>query len=184
MDCTSTSSARPLPFRNKSSRTSYNYTHTHIHGLLVSKDLVSLIYQERERKQRKMAAPILTLIAASLLVGCTNSAMGWKETYGVINVAGKVMCQDCTKGYNDWINGDRPIKGTLLPLYIPLVASVMFLQVNPSNLTCIIARFLLYAHNYDIHLRSHSKISNFDELMLVALQGVKYALHALMIEAE
>jgi hypothetical protein len=91
----------------------------YIYGLLVSKDLVSLIYQERERKQRKMAAPILTLIAASLLMGCTNSAMAWKETYGVINVAGKVMCQDCTKGYNDWINGDRPIKGTPLPLYSP-----------------------------------------------------------------
>ncbi|KAI5584808.1 hypothetical protein BDE02_06G105800 [Populus trichocarpa] len=84
----------------------------YIYGLLVSKDLVSLIYQERERKQRKMAAPILTLIAASLLVGCTTLAMAWEETYGVINVAGKVMCQDCTKGYNDWINGDRPIKGS------------------------------------------------------------------------
>ena len=67
-----------------------------------------------------MGALAWTLIAAALLMGCTNPAMAREETYGVINVAGKVMCQDCTKGYNDWINGDRPIKGTPLPLYSPL----------------------------------------------------------------
>jgi hypothetical protein len=63
-----------------------------------------------------------------------------------------------------------------LSLCIPLVASVMFLLVNPSNLTCIIARFLLYAHNYDIHLRSYSKISNFDELMVGCIAGSKVCL--------
>ncbi|KAJ6407534.1 hypothetical protein OIU84_010926 [Salix udensis] len=63
-----------------------------------------------------MGALVWTLIAAALLMGCTNPAMAREETYGVINVAGKVMCQDCTKGYSDWINGDRPIKGCKVSL--------------------------------------------------------------------
>ncbi|EEF42850.1 conserved hypothetical protein [Ricinus communis] len=58
----------------------------------------------------------LTLVAAALLlVVCTNLAVAWEGT-GVIHVGGKVMCQDCTKGYHDWVNGDRPIKGCKVSL--------------------------------------------------------------------
>ncbi|GMH09877.1 hypothetical protein Nepgr_011718 [Nepenthes gracilis] len=33
------------------------------------------------------------------------------EEAQVMHVGGKVMCQDCTKSWNQWIKGDRPIKG-------------------------------------------------------------------------
>lgn len=29
----------------------------------------------------------------------------------VIHVAGKVLCQDCSLSYDQWINGSDPIKG-------------------------------------------------------------------------
>lgn len=29
----------------------------------------------------------------------------------VIHVAGKVLCQDCSLNYDQWINGSEPIKG-------------------------------------------------------------------------
>ncbi|WCJ34425.1 Pollen Ole e 1 allergen and extensin family protein [Euphorbia peplus] len=51
------------------------------------------------------------VIVASLLLVLMKSSVGSKEEDGVIHVGGKVICQDCTKGYNDWVNGNRPIKG-------------------------------------------------------------------------
>ncbi|KAJ4838405.1 hypothetical protein Tsubulata_017435 [Turnera subulata] len=63
-------------------------------------------------------ARVLTLIAVSLLlVGFHSySVRALEDTTGFIHVAGKVLCQDCTKGYNEWINGDRPIKGSKVSL--------------------------------------------------------------------
>ncbi|XP_050228165.1 pistil-specific extensin-like protein [Mercurialis annua] len=60
----------------------------------------------------------LSWIAATLLVVlCSNFNVGLGSYGGaVIHVGGKVMCQDCTKGYNEWINGDRPIKGCKVSL--------------------------------------------------------------------
>ncbi|KAF2307475.1 hypothetical protein GH714_028979 [Hevea brasiliensis] len=63
-----------------------------------------------------MAAMAMKLLAALLLVGCANLALAWDGAAGVIHVGGKVMCQDCYKGYNEWVNGDRPIKGCKVSL--------------------------------------------------------------------
>ncbi|KAJ8754046.1 hypothetical protein K2173_001944 [Erythroxylum novogranatense] len=62
------------------------------------------------------ALALMWLVAASVLVGSTNLVMGLGEAVGFIHVGGKVMCQDCTKNYNAWINGDRPIKGCRVSL--------------------------------------------------------------------
>lgn len=45
-------------------------------------------------------------MAASLLIGCINIVAGGD----VIHIGGKVLCQDCTQGWNEWING-KPLKG-------------------------------------------------------------------------
>ncbi|KAJ1378337.1 Pollen protein Ole e I like [Sesbania bispinosa] len=61
----------------------------------------------------------LMIIAASILVGCTNNiaVSAWNEPAGgVIHVAGKVLCQDCTQGWNEWVRGGKPIKGVKVSL--------------------------------------------------------------------
>ncbi|KAK7378715.1 hypothetical protein VNO80_04162 [Phaseolus coccineus] len=47
---------------------------------------------------------VLMIVITSMLVGC-SSALDEPE------VSGKVMCQDCTQGWNEWVNGDKPVKG-------------------------------------------------------------------------
>lgn len=65
----------------------------------------------RERDLEMGFTVVLMIIAASMLGGCTNNVVSaWGEP-GAINVGGKVLCQDCTQGWNEWINGDKPIKG-------------------------------------------------------------------------
>ncbi|XWS43502.1 hypothetical protein CRYUN_Cryun16bG0109600 [Craigia yunnanensis] len=56
---------------------------------------------------------LLMLIAASFFMGCTiNEAEATLvPSLQVINLGGKVMCQDCTKGYGEWTQGTQPIKG-------------------------------------------------------------------------
>ncbi|XP_027940789.1 pistil-specific extensin-like protein [Vigna unguiculata] len=54
----------------------------------------------------------LMIIMISLLVGCSS---GLDES-GVIYVGGKVMCQDCTQGWNEWVNGGKPMKGVKVSL--------------------------------------------------------------------
>ncbi|OWM69667.1 hypothetical protein CDL15_Pgr025516 [Punica granatum] len=51
---------------------------------------------------------VLAIIALSVLTGM---AIGWGEEAEEIHVGGRVMCQDCTKGWNDWAKGGTPIKG-------------------------------------------------------------------------
>jgi hypothetical protein len=48
-----------------------------------------------------------------MVVCCTNNilASAWEEPAQVIHVGGIVLCQDCSKGWNEWVNGDKPIKG-------------------------------------------------------------------------
>ncbi|XP_077225817.1 uncharacterized protein LOC143859025 [Tasmannia lanceolata] len=41
---------------------------------------------------------------------------GWKDETKVIRVGGKVMCQDCTRGWNEWAHGTRPIQGCSVAL--------------------------------------------------------------------
>lgn len=61
-----------------------------------------------------MRFTVALVIAVSILVGCTNHiAIASDETpKGVIHVSGKVLCQDCTKGWNEWVQGSKPIQGT------------------------------------------------------------------------
>lgn len=65
----------------------------------------------------KMA--VLMLMAASFLMGCTINEAGANliPRPQVINLGGKVMCQDCTKSYQEWVQGSQPIKGLIIPRF-------------------------------------------------------------------
>ncbi|XP_008803445.2 LOW QUALITY PROTEIN: pistil-specific extensin-like protein [Phoenix dactylifera] len=57
----------------------------------------------------------LALIGVAAALGTMfHGVEGWKDYDGskVIHVGGKVMCQDCTKGWNQWVHGANPIKGS------------------------------------------------------------------------
>lgn len=61
-----------------------------------------------------MGAAVVFIFATSLLMmSYTNMAFGyWEETTpSEIHVGGKVLCQDCTQGWNEWVQGAKPIKG-------------------------------------------------------------------------
>ncbi|TXG58390.1 hypothetical protein EZV62_016219 [Acer yangbiense] len=70
-----------------------------------------------------MAAMMMTvLVAATILIGCTNLAVVM-ATYGdhnapvgSIHVSGEVWCQDCFKPYNKFSQGDKPLKGVKVSL--------------------------------------------------------------------
>lgn len=49
-------------------------------------------------------------MAASVLIGCINIVAAANEAGSAIHIGGKVLCQDCTRGWNEWING-KPLKG-------------------------------------------------------------------------
>ncbi|KAL9332026.1 hypothetical protein ACSQ67_001636 [Phaseolus vulgaris] len=54
----------------------------------------------------------LMIIITSMLVGCSSAL----DEPGVSYVGGKVMCQDCTQGWNEWVNGDKPLKGVKISI--------------------------------------------------------------------
>lgn len=55
-----------------------------------------------------MAAHILFTVAAlALLAGSASAAES-----DVFHVAGSVLCQDCSEGWTQWVNGANPIQGT------------------------------------------------------------------------
>ncbi|XP_028108487.1 pistil-specific extensin-like protein [Camellia sinensis] len=57
-----------------------------------------------------MMMMMLMMIAASSI----NFAEAFKEEGGmggVIHVGGKVLCQDCSQGWNEWVHGAKPIMG-------------------------------------------------------------------------
>ncbi|KAK7284952.1 hypothetical protein RJT34_19706 [Clitoria ternatea] len=57
------------------------------------------------------------IITASMLMGCSNNkAVSALDESRVIHVGGKVLCQDCTQGWNEWVNGGKPIKGVKVSL--------------------------------------------------------------------
>ncbi|XP_052176571.1 pistil-specific extensin-like protein [Diospyros lotus] len=39
-----------------------------------------------------------------------------EEAAGTVYVGGKVLCQDCTQGWNEWIHGAKPIKGCMVSI--------------------------------------------------------------------
>ncbi|PIA54891.1 hypothetical protein AQUCO_00901061v1 [Aquilegia coerulea] len=53
---------------------------------------------------------VLEIIVASLMVGCLSVSEAWKDEPKKIHVSGKVLCQDCTGDWNDWVQGSKPIK--------------------------------------------------------------------------
>lgn len=63
-----------------------------------------------------MVSPTVFMLAVvSFLVG---SSIDLAVAYGygqpaaeMIQVGGKVLCQDCTKGWNEWVHGAKPLKG-------------------------------------------------------------------------
>ncbi|XP_021908499.1 proline-rich protein 3 [Carica papaya] len=65
-----------------------------------------------------MAGKLVMLVAASLVLHCCNYvyAMSLTEPNQVIHVTGKVLCQDCSQSYNEWIHGAKPIKGCRVSL--------------------------------------------------------------------
>ncbi|CAL0326771.1 unnamed protein product [Lupinus luteus] len=59
------------------------------------------------------AVALFVMILASI---CTNNiALAWDEP-GVVHVSGKVLCQDCSHGWNEWVYGGKPIKGVKVSL--------------------------------------------------------------------
>ncbi|OMO84045.1 Pollen Ole e 1 allergen/extensin [Corchorus olitorius] len=60
-----------------------------------------------------MGSMAFILIAATVLMGyyCSIEAGATPDNLQVINLGGKVMCQDCTKSYGEWVRGTQPIKG-------------------------------------------------------------------------
>lgn len=78
----------------------------------------------------------LMIIITSLLVGCSSAL----DESGVIYVGGKVMCQDCTQGWNEWVNGDRPMKG--------IVANII-----------LIFSYIAYSYSYLPHVLTGVKVS-------------------------
>ncbi|KAK9079371.1 hypothetical protein SSX86_001042 [Deinandra increscens subsp. villosa] len=61
----------------------------------------------------KLVWSMVLLVAATTMM---NVAKCWEEvpastSGGVILVGGKVLCQDCTEGWNEWVHGNKPIEG-------------------------------------------------------------------------
>lgn len=56
---------------------------------------------------------LVLLIEILFLVSCVThiTTVAADNDGDVIHVAGKVMCQDCSLNYDEWINGSEPIKG-------------------------------------------------------------------------
>ncbi|PON56148.1 Pollen Ole e 1 allergen and extensin family protein [Parasponia andersonii] len=64
-----------------------------------------------------MGAAVALIFAASVLMGCTNLAQGYAEPASPeIRVAGKVLCQDCTQPWNQWVIGAKPIQGSIVSI--------------------------------------------------------------------
>ncbi|KAG8376636.1 hypothetical protein BUALT_Bualt09G0084000 [Buddleja alternifolia] len=57
-----------------------------------------------------MGANIFLMLAATLVL--VSAAAGDGAETEVFQVAGKVLCQDCGEGWNEWVNGANPIKGS------------------------------------------------------------------------
>lgn len=59
---------------------------------------------------------LIALAAASTLFITTCRA----DDPRVIHIQGKVVCTDCSKDWNEWVNGAKPLQGMyslMLPIY-------------------------------------------------------------------
>ncbi|VVA97056.1 unnamed protein product [Arabis nemorensis] len=61
---------------------------------------------------------LVLLIEILFLVSCVSHIATTAADYDgdVIHVAGKVLCQDCSLSYEQWINGSEPIKGAVVSI--------------------------------------------------------------------
>ncbi|KAJ4706293.1 pistil-specific extensin-like protein [Melia azedarach] len=65
---------------------------------------------------------LMMLYAAVAVAAVFNLAMAtsyYEEVAAaaeVIHVGGKVLCQDCSKSYKEWVNGSQPLKGVKVSL--------------------------------------------------------------------
>ncbi|KAK9158731.1 hypothetical protein Scep_005305 [Stephania cephalantha] len=56
---------------------------------------------------------LVTLVVLScIMLCCINFSEAWRDKPKSIHIEGKVLCQDCTGGWNDWVKGAKPIKGS------------------------------------------------------------------------
>ncbi|KAK6943921.1 hypothetical protein RJ641_025023 [Dillenia turbinata] len=56
-------------------------------------------------------AKVSLIVALMFMVCINNMTEASKVEPGVLHIAGKVLCQDCTEGWKQWVEGVRPIKG-------------------------------------------------------------------------
>ncbi|KAK3406252.1 hypothetical protein EUGRSUZ_K02418 [Eucalyptus grandis] len=62
------------------------------------------------------ATAVLVIAAAlAVMMGGADLVRAWEDAK-VIHVGGRVLCQDCTKGYDEWVKGGSPIKGAKVSL--------------------------------------------------------------------
>ncbi|XP_074276572.1 proline-rich protein 1 [Silene latifolia] len=63
-----------------------------------------------------MATVTVTMTMIMVILGCSllliKGTLGAMNENEVIHIGGKVMCQDCSQGWNDWVQGSNPIKGS------------------------------------------------------------------------
>ncbi|KAI4300379.1 hypothetical protein L6164_033765 [Bauhinia variegata] len=64
-----------------------------------------------------MGFAVALMIATTVLVSCSNNNIVLASNeQEVIHVSGKVLCQDCSQGWNEWVHGAKPIKGCIVSL--------------------------------------------------------------------
>ncbi|KAJ8532790.1 hypothetical protein K7X08_015679 [Anisodus acutangulus] len=62
-----------------------------------------------------MKAVFMVVAAASLILVLSNFIEASKAM-DVMHITGKVLCQDCTQGWNEWVDGAKAIKGSVVSL--------------------------------------------------------------------
>lgn len=79
--------------------------------------------------EKEMGFAAASIIAASILLVCTNHIVlaSDEANGGVVHIGGKVLCQDCTQGWNEWVHGSKPIKGIIRTT---CTSSIIFIYVK------------------------------------------------------
>lgn len=99
--------------------------------------------KERTGNETLMAANIMLIVAAaSLLFAGSVVGDGILENQ-LFHVAGKVLCQDCDQGWNEWVNGAKPIKGFLQILDLHSSCDLLKMWISTSVITLVNRVWLL-----------------------------------------
>nr|GMC82167.1 pistil-specific extensin-like protein [Ipomoea batatas]GMC86314.1 pistil-specific extensin-like protein [Ipomoea batatas]GMC88994.1 pistil-specific extensin-like protein [Ipomoea batatas] len=62
-----------------------------------------------EKKMKSVCFVFVMIVAAA-------SFLMAAEGTDSVHVSGKVLCQDCTQGWNEWVSGAKPIKGSVVSI--------------------------------------------------------------------